>query len=87
MRIDSGPARVGFIIAIPLLMVACAPMSEATIEALEYRRIEFQNRFILERAQCFERGGRIELHADATELNGNGVPEHRVRYYCVLSRS
>ncbi len=87
MKSDSGAANVSLVTAITLLAVGCAPMTETSVEAREYRRIEFQNRFIFDRARCVERGGRIEVLADGAELNRAGVPKHRVRYYCVLRPS
>ncbi len=87
MKGDSGTAHVICVPAIALLMVGCAPLTEKSIEAREDSRIEFQNRFILDRTLCFERGGRIEVHADAVELNRDGVPERRVQYFCVLRQS
>ena len=87
MKCGSGAANVSLVTAIALLAAGCAPITETSIEAREYRRIEFQNRFIFDRARCVERGGRIEVLADGAELNRDGVPEHRVRYYCVLRPS
>ena len=77
----------GAITLLAVMMGGCAPMSERVAEEREYHRVEFQNRFILHRTECFERGGRMEVLADAAKLNRDGVPEHRVRYFCVLRRS
>ena len=87
MTCDLGAANFSLVTAVALLAAGCAPMTEMSTEAREYRRSEFQNRFILDRARCVERGGRIEVLADGAELNRDGVPEHRVRYYCVLRPS
>ena len=70
-----------------IALSGCAPLTMADTDARDYATVEFQNRFVLDRSACFEKGGRIEVAGDAVRIDRNGVPRRKTRYVCVLSRS
>ena len=61
---------------------ACATMTEEEREAREYARIEWRQQFVVDRAYCNERGGRLEFDG-STRQDRYGIPKHRVYYVCV----
>ena len=59
----------------------CATMTEAERIDREYRRIEWRQQFVADRAVCVARGGRFIFDGSA-EQDRNGIPKYRVMYYC-----
>ena len=59
----------------------CATMTEAEREARDYARVEFQEQFKLDRAECRARGGHLVFQG-GPELDRDGVPKTRVWYAC-----
>lgn len=59
----------------------CASLTDAELERRDYRRADFRNRFIEERARCFAHGGRIYVSAGQT-LGRDGIPKPGDRYFC-----
>ena len=65
-----------------VLCTGCATMSEAEREARDYARVEFQEQFRIDRADCRDRGGQLVFQG-GPELDRDGVPKTRVWYSCV----
>ena len=64
-----------------VLCAGCSTMTEAQREARDYARVEFQEQFRLDRAQCRARGGNFVFQG-SPELDRDGVPKTRVFYTC-----
>lgn len=64
------------------LLSGCAPITAAQLDATEYRRSEFRNQFIEDKARCHAAGRRMTIFASGGALDRNGIPKSRVRYYC-----
>lgn len=65
-----------------LLSVACAPMTERDRERREYKRVEFQAKFLEVRNLCQAKGG-IMLVQTASRFRGRDLPEPGDRYSCM----
>lgn len=64
-----------------LLCAGCAGLSEAELEAREYRRVDHAERFRDFRRRCLNAGGFV--HIDARHaVDRDGVPKPGDRYYC-----
>ena len=59
----------------------CATMTAAEREEREYQRVEWRHQFVVDRANCFARGGRFIFDGSA-EQDRNGIPKYRVMYSC-----
>ena len=64
-----------------LLATGCISLTEAQLEAREYRRADFKNEFIDFRQRCRAAGGRIIIDAKQS-LDRNDMPHRGDRYYC-----
>lgn len=74
--------RLGLLLAAALLSAGgCATLSEADLERRDYRRSDFRNQFIDDRALCHARGGRMYIDAKQT-LGRDGIPRRGDRYFC-----
>ena len=60
----------------------CSTITAAQLEAKEYRRTEFRNQFLEDRARCAASGRRLTVFAAGGALDRHGIPRSRVRYYC-----
>lgn len=60
---------------------ACAPLSEAQFEARQYRQIEYQNRFLDFRQQCWVRGKRVFIEARG-RVGNDRLPAYGDKYFC-----
>lgn len=65
-----------------ILISGCAPITAVQLEATEYRRTEFRNQFIEDKARCDAAGRRMTIFANGGALDRDGIPRTRVRYYC-----
>lgn len=65
-----------------ILVSGCAPITSAQLDAIEYRRAEFRNQFIEDKARCDAAGRRMTIIAYGGALDRDGIPKTRVRYYC-----
>ncbi len=69
------------VVTIALLLAGCASLSDQARENREYRRLDFQARFLEYRRQCYAAGGRIYINATGS-LDRAGVPKRGSRYNC-----
>lgn len=81
MRDDQARLARLAVIAGLLLIAGCAPLSEAQKEAREYRRVEYEAQFLMYRADCHARGGRVYIMANQ-KVGRDGVPSPGDRYVC-----
>lgn len=71
------------LIGLAMLFVSgCSTLTAAQLEATEYRRTEFRNQFIEDKARCDAAGRRMTIIANGGALDRDGIPRTRVRYYC-----
>ena len=64
-----------------LLAAGCISLTEAQLEAREYRRADFRNQFTDYRQACLAAGGTIIIDAKQS-LDRNDMPHRGDRYYC-----
>ena len=64
-----------------LTLTACATLSEAELEARQYERTDYQERFRDFRRRCLAGGGMIIVNAP-TSIDRDGVPGPGSRYTC-----
>lgn len=64
-----------------LTLTACASLSEAELEARQYERTDYQERFRDFRQRCLAGGGLVIVNAP-TSMDRNGVPGPGSRYTC-----
>ena len=64
-----------------LTLTACATLSEAELEARQYERTDYQERFRDFRQRCLAGGGLVIVNAP-TSIDRNGVPGPGSRYTC-----
>ena len=69
------------LLATALLTTSGCAMTEAQVEARDYRRIDFEEQFKADRRQCLARGGRIYVNA-ASNVGRDGIPQRGDRYFC-----
>lgn len=67
--------------AAALLASGCITLTEAQLEARDYRRADFTNRYVDYRKRCLAAGGRIIIDAKQP-LGRNDIPHRGDRYYC-----
>ena len=73
--------RAAVLLPAVLLATGCISLSEAQIEAREYRRADFRNQFIDYRQRCLAAGGKIIIDAKQS-LDRKDLPHRGDRYYC-----
>ena len=64
-----------------LTLTACATLSEAELEARQYERTDYQERFRDFRRRCLAGGGKVIVNAP-TRIDRDGVPYPGSRYIC-----
>lgn len=64
-----------------LLVTGCISLTEAQLEARDYRRADFVNQFLDYRARCRAIGGKVFIDAKQS-LDRNGLPHRGDRYHC-----
>lgn len=64
------------------ILSGCISLSDAQLEARDYRRADFKNQFLDYRQRCHARGGRIYIDAKQS-LSGDDVPHRGDRYSCI----
>ena len=65
-----------------LAAAACAPLSEREREARDYRKLDFEARYLEFRDRCIARGGAIYVEA-GRRIGRRGIPRHTDRYRCI----
>lgn len=80
MRIPSIPRSAG-ILPVVLVATGCISLTEAQLEARDYRRADFRNQFIDYRQRCLASGGKIFIDAKQS-LDRDDLPHRGDRYYC-----
>ncbi len=65
-----------------VLFTACAPLTEEQREARDYRRLDFEARYLEFRARCRARGGTIYVEA-GRRIGRSSVPRRNDRYRCL----
>lgn len=73
--------RAAVLLPAVLLATGCISLTEAQLEAREYRRADFRNQFIDYRQRCLAASGRIIVDAKQS-LDRNDLPHRGDRYYC-----
>ncbi|MDJ0940644.1 MAG: hypothetical protein QNJ00_12865 [Woeseiaceae bacterium] len=81
MTTTSEGARTALLVTLLTLLSGCAAMSETEREYRDYRRADFENRFIEARTLCHARGGRMLINARQT-LGRDGIPNPGDFYVC-----
>ena len=74
-------ARAALFMTMLAFAGGCGTMSATDREYREYRRADFENRFIEARAICYARGGRMLINARQT-LGRDGIPSPGDFYVC-----
>lgn len=74
--------RVAGILPAIVLAGGCISLTEAQLEARDYRRADFRNQFIDYRQRCLANGGKIIIDAKQS-LGRNDMPHRGDRYYCI----
>ena len=64
-----------------ILLSGCTTLTEAQLEARDYRRMEFRNQFIDDQARCRAQGRQFVVLANGG-VDRNGIPMTRVPYHC-----
>lgn len=78
----TGKKKQAVLVITALLVTACAPMSEARRDEVEYARADFRNQFIEDRALCRFEGRQMFIIGWGGSLDRDGIPRTRVRYAC-----
>ncbi|MDX1518448.1 MAG: hypothetical protein R3288_16485 [Woeseiaceae bacterium] len=78
----SNVLRIAVILPALLLITGCISLTEAQLEARDYRRIDFKQQFIDFRQRCSAAGGRIIIDAKQG-LDRHDLPNRGDRYYCL----
>ncbi len=73
--------RIAGILPTVLLATGCISLTEAQLEARDYRRVDFQQQFIDFRQRCRAAGGRVIIDAKQA-LDRRDLPHRGDRYYC-----
>ncbi len=73
--------RTAAVVPIILLATGCISLTDAQLEARDYRRIDFQQQFVDFRQRCRAAGGKILIDAKQA-LDRHGLPHRGDRYYC-----
>ena len=78
---------VSWLVLLPAVAAAslaggCTTMTAAQLEAREYRRIDFEARYLDYRTQCLQAGKRIYIDAGGS-LGRDGMPRPGDRFYCL----
>lgn len=73
--------RMAAIMPALLFTTGCVSLTEAQLEARDYRRVEFKQQFIDFRQRCRAAGGRIIIDANQS-LDRHDLPNRGDRYYC-----
>lgn len=80
MRISTH-LRLAGILSTIVLVSGCASLTEAQLEARDYRRFDFKHQFIDFRQRCLAAGGRVIIDAKQS-LDRHDLPRRGDRYYC-----
>ena len=80
MRIRKTLRAAGLLPA-ALLATGCISLTEAQLEARDYRRADFVNEFLDYRQRCRAIGGKVFIDAKQS-LDRKGLPHPGDRYYC-----
>lgn len=73
--------RAAGLLPAALLVTGCISLTEAQLEARDYRRADFVNQFLDYRQHCQAIGGKIFIDAKQS-LDRKGLPHRGDRYYC-----
>lgn len=73
--------RIAGILPVMLLATACVSLTDAQLEARDYRRIDFKQQFVDFRQRCRAAGGKIIIDAKQG-LDRHDLPNRGDRYYC-----
>ena len=73
--------RVAAVLPALIVLSGCVSLTEAQLEARDYRRIDFKQQFIDYRQRCLAAGGKIIIDAKQG-LDRHDLPNRGDRYYC-----
>ena len=73
--------RMAGILPTVLLATGCISLSEAQLEARDYRRMDYKQQFADFRQRCRASGGKIFIDAKQA-LDRHDLPHRGDRYYC-----
>lgn len=73
--------RAAGIVTAAVLVSGCISLTDAQLEAREYRRADFRNQFMDYRQRCLAAGGKIFIDAKQS-LDRDGLPHRGDRYLC-----